>query len=242
MVIAVIAVSAGCQGSDGPSLSNRFGDCTFEPRAVCTNQNLAALSLNGMDLTGADFSDSDMNHADLRNTILRDAKLRNVNLVGVDLTGADLRGADLSGAAIFIARLENADWTGSNQTGTRFCETVLPDATMSTCPELTQRTPTAAVRPPSIARFAVHQPLKCLDDGIGQGFEVDWEVRRADNVAFLIDGIRASSASGNRGVQRLPMKCDNRSHLITIQAFGASPPPASKSFSVALKPAGTAGN
>lgn len=238
--IAAVVVTAGCQSSGGASLSDRFGDCTIRPRTVCTNQNLAALSLNGSDLTGADFTDSDMNHADLHNAILRDAKLVNANLVGVDLTGADLRGADLSGAALFIARLEKADWANSIRTGTRFCETVLPDGTMSDCPELNPSVPIVAPKPPSIEVFAVHRPLRCLDDGIGQGFEMDWKVRRATNVAFLIDDIRASTASGSHGVQRLPIKCDNGSHVVTIQAFGATPPPALKSVTVAVGPNTTA--
>lgn len=236
-VVFAGALLVGCQSSSGQGLSNRFGDCTFAPHAVCTGQNLAALTLNGSDLTGADFSGSDLNHADLRNVILRNANLKDANLVGADLSHADLRNANLSGAALFTTRLDNADWTGSNRTGTRFCQTRMPDGTMSACPDLESSVPVAPVAPPSIEVFAIHRPLRCLDDGVGEGFEVDWKVRRASNVAFLIDDIRATTASGNGGVQRLPMKCDNRQHVVKLQAFGSSPPPASKSLTVALAPA-----
>ena len=236
-VLLVGALVAGCQSSSGQGLSNRFGDCTFAPNAVCTGQNLAALTLDGSDLTGADFSGSDLSHADLRNVILRDANLKDANLAGADLSGADLRNANLSGATLFTARLDRADWTGSNRTGTRYCQTKLPDGTMSTCRDLESSVPIAPAQPPAIETFTVHRPLRCLADGVGEGFEVDWKVVRASNVAFLIDNIRASTASGNGGIQRLPMQCDNRRHVVTLQAFGSSPPPATQSLTVSLAPA-----
>ena len=231
------ALVAGCQSSSVQGLTNRFGDCTFAPHAVCTGQNLAALTLDGSDLTGADFSGSDLSHADLRGVILRDANLKDADLVGADLSDADLRNANLSGAALFTARLDRADWTGSNRTGTRFCQTRLPDGTMSACRDLESFVPPAPTKPPAIETFTVHRPLRCLDDGVGEGFEVDWKVVRASNVAFLIDDIRSTSASGNGGIQRLPMQCDNRQHVVTLQAFGSSPPPATQSLTVALAPA-----
>ena len=236
-VLLVGALVVGCQSSSGQGLSNRFGDCTFAPNAVCTGQNLAALTLDGSDLTGADFSGSDLSHADLRNVILRDANLKDANLAGADLSGADLRNANLSGATLFTARLDRADWTGSNRTGTRYCQTKLPDGTMSTCRDLESSVPIAPAQPPAIETFTVHRPLRCLADGVGEGFEVDWKVVRASNVAFSIDNIRASTASGNGGIQRLPMQCDNRRHVVTLQAFGSSPPPATQSFTVSLAPA-----
>jgi hypothetical protein len=235
-VLLAGALVVGCQSSSGQGLSNRFGDCTFAPHAVCTGQNLAALTLDGSDLTGADFSGSDFSHADLRNVILRNANLKDANLVGADLSHADLRNANLSGAALFTTRLDNADWTGSNRTGARFCQTRMPDGTMSACPDLESIAPPAQPKPPAIEVFAVHRPLRCLDDGVGEGFEVDWKTLRASNVAFLIDDIRASTASGNGGVQRLPMKCDNRQHVVVLQAFGSTPPLASKSLTVSLAP------
>ena len=236
-LLLVGALLAGCQSSNGQALSNRFGDCTFAPHAVCTGQNLGALSLDGSDLTGADFSGSDLSYADLRDVVLRDANLKDTNLAGADLSRADLRNANLSGAALFTTRLDNADWTGSNRTGTRYCQTKLPDGTMSACPDLDPTGPAPSAEPPSIVVFALHRPLRCLDDGVGQGFEVDYKVRRSSNVAFLIDDIRAATGSGGGGIQRLPMKCDNREHVVTLQAFGASPPPATSSLTVSLAPA-----
>lgn len=235
-VLLAAALVAGCQSSSGQGLSNRFGDCTFAPHVVCTGQNLGALTLDGSDLTGANFSGSDLSYSDLRNVILRNANLMNTNLVGADLSRADLRNANLSGATLFITRLDNADWTGSNRTGIRFCQTKLPDGSMSACPGLDPTGPAAPGQPASIDVFAIHRPLRCLDDGAGQGFEVDWKVRHASNVAFLIDDIRATTGSGSGGIQRIPMRCDNRQHVVTLQAFASSPPPATKSLTVSLPP------
>ena len=235
-VLLAGALLVGCQSSSSQGLSNRFGDCTLAPHAVCTGQNLAALTLDGSDLTGADFSGSDLSHADLRHVILRDANLTNVNFSEADLSDSDLRNANLSGAALFSARLDRVDWTGANRTGTRYCLTRLPDGGMSNCQELESIAPPAPPKPPEIEVFAVHRPKRCLDDAVGQGFEVDWKTLRASTVAFVIDDIRAASASGNGGIQRLPMKCDNRQHVVTLQAFGSTPPPASKSLTVAVPP------
>ncbi len=235
-VLLAGALVVGCQSSSGQGLSNRFGDCTFAPHAVCTGQNLASLTLDGSDLTGADFSGSDFSHADLRHVILRGANLKDVNFSEADLSDSDLRNANLSGAALFSARLDRANWTGANRTGTRYCLTRLPDGGLSDCRELESIAPPAQPKPPAIEVFAVHRPLRCLDDGVGEGFEVDWKTLRASNVAFLIDDIRATTASGNGGVQRLPMKCDNRQHVVVLQAFGSTPPLASKSLTVSLAP------
>ena len=82
---------------------------------------------------------------------------------------------------------------------------------------------------------APHEPVKCLDDGVGQGVEVDWAVQHADTVAFLVDGLRSSSATGSGGVKRLPMPCDGKRRTVTILAFGATPPPAQESFPVVAR-------
>ncbi len=230
MVAAVVAMS-GCSTSNAV-VTNHFGDCTFAPRAVCRNQNLGALNLESMDLTGIDLSGSDLTDSDLHHAILRNAILVGTNLSAVNLSGADLRGANLTNAALFRARLDRADWAGSMRTGVRYCQTLLPDSTVSDCKELDVSGHLGPLDPPTIVTFAPHEPLKCFDDGVGQGVEVDWSVRHADAVTFLVDGLRASSATGSGGVKRLPMPCDGKGRTVTILAFGATPPPAQSAFSV----------
>ena len=235
LVIAAMTIAASCSSS-GSTLSNRYGDCTFKPHTVCRNQNLTSLSLEFSDLTGADFSGSDFTHSDLRNAILRNAKLVGTILTQVDLNRADLRGADLSGSRMFNTRLDNANWTGSNRSDVQYCHAVLPDSTLSTCKLLDVPVPGSS-NPPKIATFEMHRPVQCLNDGIGEGVEVDWKVRHATNVVFLIDDIRASDAQGTGGVKRLPVPCDRKTHRLTLQAFGAVPPVATKSFRMSVKPA-----
>jgi Uncharacterized low-complexity proteins len=235
LVIAAMTLAAGCSSSS-PTLSNRYGDCTFEPHTVCRNQNLTSLSLEFSDLTGADFSGSDFTHTDLRNAILRNAKLVGTILTKADLNRADLRGADLSGSRMFSTRLDNADWTGSNRTDIHYCQTVLPDGTLSTC-KLLDVPVAGPTDPPAIATFEMHRPVQCLNDGIGEGVEVDWKVEHSTNVVFLIDDVRASDAQGTSGVKRLPVPCDRKTHRLTIQAFGAAPPIATQSFTMSIAPA-----
>ena len=233
---AIVAVAAavamtGCQNSS-PTVANRFGDCTFAPHAVCRDQNLGAVNLEAMDLTGIDLSGSDLTDADMHHVILRNATLVGTNLSAANLSGADLRGANLTKAALFRARLDRADWAGSLRTGVRLCQTLLPDSTVSDCKELEVSGHIGPLIPPTIVRFAPHEPAKCLDDGVGQGVEVEWSVQHADTVTFLVDGLRASSATRTSGVKRLPMPCDGKQRTVTILAFGATPPPAQSTFSL----------
>ena len=228
-------VVGGC-GSAGSQLSNRFGDCTFDPNARCTNQDLAAVTIPATDLTGADFSGSDFRRADLRYTILRNAKLVGTDLSEADLTGSDLRGADLSGAVLFSTSFNNVQWDGSNRSGARYCETLLPDGSVSDCVALDVKVPTGAVSPPSVVSFRPRSPVRCFNDAAGEGIEVDWVLRDATSAGFLIDDIQASSAIGSHGIKRIPFPCDRRKHKVTIQAFGAVPPLASSSFSMSLGP------
>jgi hypothetical protein len=186
--------------------------------------------LESSDLTGADLSGSDMTGTDLRRAILRDAKLVGTNLSAVDLTGADLRGADLSGATLFRAHLENADWTGSDRSGVGYCETFFPDGTVSDCKDLEQKGSSGPTPRPAIVTFEPSRPFTCLDDAIGQGVEVNWKVRNSTTVAFLVDGVGATTATGTHGIQRIPAECDGAVHTFTIQAFGPVPPLATESF------------
>ena len=233
--MAGVVVVAGCQGQQA-TLANRFGDCTVEPKAVCTRQDLQSLGLESTDLTGADFSGSDMTNTDMRGAILRDAKLVGTNLSGVDLTDVDLRGADLTGATLFRAHLEGADWTGSNRAGVRYCDTFLPDGTISDCKDLEQSGPVGPTARPAVVIFEPHQSFRCLDDAIGQGVEVEWKVRDSNTVSFLVDDVRATTATGTHGIKRVPVDCDGKRHVFTIQAFGVVPPLTSASFTRVVGP------
>lgn len=226
-VAGLVVITSCSNGASG--LGNRFGDCTFEPQAVCTNQDLQSLGLEATDLTGADFSGSDMTGTNLRNAILRDAKLVGTNLSAVDLTGADLRGADLTNATLFRAHLEDADWTGSDRSGVGYCETFFPDGTVSDCKDLEVGSSGPAALP-SVVTFEPLQPFTCLNDALGQGVEVSWKVRNSTTVAFLVDDVRATTATGRHGIKRIPVECDGARHVFTIQAFGVVPPLVSESF------------
>ena len=231
VTVATAVAMTSCQNSS-PTLENHFGDCTFAPHAVCRNQNLGAVDLEALDLTGIDLSGSDLTDSNMHRTILRNATLVGTNLSAVNLSGADLRGANLTDAALFRARLDRADWAGSVRTGVRYCQTLLPDSTVSDCKELEVVGHIGPLIPPTIVNFAPHEPQKCFNDGVGQGIEVEWSVQNADTVAFLVDGLRASSATGSGGIKRLPMPCDGKQRTVTILAFGSTPPPARSTFSV----------
>ncbi len=229
----------GACSADASQLSNRIGDCAFAPNAQCANQDLGAVTVPSTDLTGADFTGSDFRRADLRYTILRNATLAGADLSEADLTGSDLRGADLSGAVLFSTSFNDARWEGSNRSGARYCETLFPDGSVSDCVDLDVKIPLSSVTPPSVVRFAPRAPVRCFHDALGQGIEVDWVLRDALSAGFLVDGIQASSATGSRGINRIPFPCDRKSHRVTIQGFGSVSPLASSSFSLTLGP-GTA--
>jgi hypothetical protein len=232
LALAVLTVTASCQSS-GSVATNRVGDCTFEPHTVCKNQNLIAVSLESSDLTGADFSGSDMTDANLRNAILRDAVLVGTNLSAAQLSGADLRGANLTNAALYRAHLDGADWFRSDRSGVRYCQTLLPDETISTCKALDVSNGAPAPRP-SIVVFAASRPARCINDGIGQGINLDWAVRNASTAVFLVDDVHVSNATGTRGTKRIPFPCDGKPHSVTLQAIGATPPLAASSIVVSV--------
>ncbi|MGZ6886590.1 MAG: pentapeptide repeat-containing protein [Acidimicrobiia bacterium] len=234
VLVAALALATAACGSSGQDLTNRFGDCTFEARTVCTNQNLQSVSLSYSDLTGADLSGSDLSGADMQSAILRNVKLVNANLSAADLTDADLRGADLTGATLYRATLDRADWIGAIRTGIRLCNTVFPDGSISDCPALD--VPTGSVPPAAVVAFAAHADGQCIVDGVGEGIELDWAVRNAVSVGFSVDGARIASAKGTSGVKRLPVACDGKRHLFEIDAFGEKPPPATRTIGVLVRP------
>jgi hypothetical protein len=236
LLVGVLTVLLlGCSGSSSPQLSNDFGGCAFGAHARCPNADLAALSVPQSDLRGADFSGANFKGTDLSDSDLRDANLSGANLSRVNLVNADLRGADLSDAILFQATLDGARWSGANRTGTRYCETVLPDGSFSDCKELDVPT-TIDTRPPAVVSFGPDRPVRCLHDFIGEGINVDWRVRHASSVAFQIDGVQAATAVGDKGVKRIPFPCDGARHTVTLQAFASFAPVASDSFELSLEP------
>ena len=238
--VGIVLVASALAGvsctSPEPELTNRFGDCNFQPGTDCHGQNLAAVSIPATDLTGANLSGVSLEDADLRNVIFRNANLSTANLSGADLTGADLRGANLSDAVLFRATMDRVDWSGANRSGTKFCNTLLPDGSVSDCRAIDDLTaPVVEVKPAVVVTFKPHRPIECFNDGAGMGIEVDWKVRNATSVVFLIDDLQASIGLGTRGIKRLPFPCDGERHRVTIQAFGAVPPLVTSSFTVAVE-------
>jgi hypothetical protein len=232
--VAAILLVAAC-GGGGREISNRFGDCTFQAKTVCRNQDLSSIAASNSDLDGADLSGSNLTGADLRGVSLRNAKLVKTVLNGVDLTGADLRNADLTGASLISATLESADLTDTVQTGVTFCNTVMPDGSVTDCKLLNNPIKSKPDPPPSIRVARAHRPVKCIVDGIGNGIEVDYAVRHAQSVVFSVDDVRASDSNFADGIQRIPFPCDGHPHSVSVEAFGRTAPPATRSFTVSVE-------
>ena len=233
-VLAAVTLVAGCGGS-GREISNRFGECTFEPKTVCRNQDLSSIAASNSDLDGADLSGANLTGADLRQVSLRGAKLVKTVLNGADLTGADLRDADLSGAYMISATLDRADLTNTNQAGVTFCNTVLPDGTVTDCKFLQSTKPGKVVPRPEIVVARAHRPVRCIVDGIGDGIEIDYRTKHAQSVVFSVDDVRASDSRFADGIQRIPFTCDGHPHTVSVTAFGRTAPPATRSFTVSVE-------
>jgi hypothetical protein len=234
VVLAAIAVLAGC-GSSEREITNRFGDCLFVAGTDCRDQDLEAVGASNSDLAGADFSGANLTGADLRDVSLRNARLVGTRLNGADLTRADLSNADLTDAKLIGTNLQNADLYRATQTGTIFCNTVMPDGSVSDCQFLLPSNPVKAPKPPQIVRAAPQRPVVCIVDGIGDGIEIDFRVRRAQSVIFSVDGSRVSQANVDHGIKRIPFTCDGHPHTVSIEAFGRSAPTAKRSFDVSVE-------
>jgi hypothetical protein len=232
-VLAAITLVAAC-GSSGREISNRFGQCTFEPRTVCPNQDLSSIAASNSDLNGANLAGANLTGADLRDVSFRGANLARTVLNGADLTDADLRNANMTGAFMIGTTLQGADLTDTAQAGIRFCNTVMPDGTVTDCKFL--QGPKAKPDPPPSIRVArAHRPVRCIVDGIGDGIEVDYSVKHGQSVVFSVDGVRASDSNFADGIQRIPFTCDGHPHTVTVEAFGRTTPPASRTFIVSVE-------
>ncbi len=235
LVVGLVAFGLVACSSPDPGFSNRFGECVFEPGTQCPDADLAAVSAPQSDLHGANFARANLKGVDFGHANLRNVDFSGANLSRANLTGVDLRGANLSSAILFQATLTGSQWRGSNRDGTRYCETLLPSGAVSDCPELDVVIPEDST-PAAIVTFEPVQPARCRTDFIGEGVEVNWRVRDASSVSFLVDGAPVASSSGRRGVKRLPFPCDDAPHEVSIQAFGAAPPFATASFTLSVPP------
>jgi hypothetical protein len=232
-VLATAVVVAGCGGTHR-EISNGFGDCTFQPKTVCRNQDLSSIAASNSDLDGADLSGANLTGADLRRVSLRDARLVKTILNGADLSGADLRNADLTGASLIGTILDNADLDGTNQTDVRYCNTALPDGSVTDCKFL-DGPKGKPDPPPRVVRARAHKPVRCIVDGIGDGIEVDFKTRHAQSVVFSVDDVRASDTRFGDGIQRIPFTCDGHPHTVSVEAFGRTAPPATRTFTVSVE-------
>jgi hypothetical protein len=64
-------------------------------------------------------------------------------------------------------------------------------------------------------------PKQCINDTGGTGIDVSWHVQNAATLIFEIDGIGVNRGlRGSLGTTRLPFLCDDKPHIVTLQAIG----------------------
>lgn len=230
MVALLALVPAAC-GSDEPEVGSTYGDCNFVPQTNCAGQDLNSVTIAFSDLTGADLSKANLSDANLHGVILRDADLTGTDLSGADLTSTDLRGATLTDTVFNRANLDKARWTGTDRSQAQFCNTVLPDGAISDCPLLRPDTVTTLPPPrPVILEFGVEPPGRCVSDAVGEGIELRYRTENASQIGISIDGIRLRDDQKANAVVRVPVACDGRTHTFELDAFGVTPPPASRTI------------
>lgn len=230
-MVALLVVAAAC-GSNEPEVAAKYGDCNFVPRTDCSGQDLNSVTIAFADLTGANLSEVNLSDANLHGAILRDADLTGADLSGADLTSTDLRGATFTDTIFNRANLDKARWTGTDRSQAQFCNTVLPTGDISDCPLLRPDTVTTLPAPrPVILEFGVEPPGRCVSDAIGEGIELRYRTKNATQIGISIDGIRLRDDTIAKAVVRVPVACDGRIHTFELEAFGATPPPASKTIS-----------
>lgn len=248
LLMVVVLAAAACSETTVPD--DEYGDCTVEPGAVCRNQDLRSISLVAADLQGVDLSGSDLSSADLRDANLTGAKFVGSVLAGTNFGGANLQNADFTNAFMFGTNLTDADLTGAITTGMQRCQVTEPDGAYTTgevldpegrpvpCsggPTGTAPTPgsTATSGPARVEYFRQAKPDRCINDVSGTGIEISWSVVNASSVTFFVDGIRIQQSPKRKGTLRVPFVCDGETHIVGLQAFGASGPAAEASFTAA---------
>jgi uncharacterized protein YjbI with pentapeptide repeats len=233
-----LLVVAGCSSNE-PSVSGKYGKCDFVPRTNCSGQNLNAVTLQFSDLRGADLSNADFTDANLHGADLRDANLSGASFDSADMTDTDLRGANLAGTKFFRTDLDRARWTGTDRSATKFCQAVLPDGSISDCPTLTDLVPSVSTTTPprpQILEFAVEPPGACLSDAVGEGIELRYRVAKASQIGVSVDDVRLQDSQAKQGIIRVPVDCDGKRHTFELVAFGAAPPPATRTITYRVGP------
>ena len=129
--VALAVVVAGCASAER-EFGNHFGDCTFEPGAVCTNQDLSRSRPEATRPHRGRLLRSDLTGTDLREarSSARPSSSAPTS-AAVDLTGADLRGADLTAPRCFEATSRTRTGPGPIDPASGICETFFPDGTVS---------------------------------------------------------------------------------------------------------------
>jgi hypothetical protein len=230
--VALLVVAA-C-GSSEPSVTGRFGGCNFVPNTDCSGQKLNAVTLQYSDLRGANLSGVDFTDSNLHGADLRKANLSGADFSDADLTDSDLRGANLDGTKFFRTNLDRARWSGTDRSKTKFCQAVLPDGSISNCRVITDLVPvsTTVPPPPQIVEFGVEPPGDCLSDAVGEGIELRYRTRNANQIGVSVDGVRIRDEQASHGVIRVAVECDGRNHTFELVAFGGTPPPALRTITV----------
>ena len=209
LTVVVVAVLAGCGGSDGPETVN---GCVIEPSTTCPN----------VDLSGADLEGADLSRATLSGTNLEGTNLSGANLAEADLSGAQIVDTDLSDADLTSANLTGATISGTNLDGATLCGTVRTDGTVddTSCPATgettvpaTTETTTTAVSDAEVTSFDVGD-LTC-DAATTAPVTVSWETENATAVEIAVDG-GAPAGFGPSGSTNVVVACDTASHTITI--------------------------
>ena len=105
--------------------------CVPGRAAICPGQDFSESNLSG-----ANFSFSNLIMADLTGAFLDSADLTGAFLISATLEQAILREANLAGSNLSGANLAGANLTDADLTGAVFCNTVLPDGSISNanCP------------------------------------------------------------------------------------------------------------
>jgi uncharacterized protein YjbI with pentapeptide repeats len=230
--VALLVVAA-C-GSNEPSVTGKFGECNFVPNTDCSGQKLTAVTLQFSDLRNANLSKVDFTDSNLHGADLRNANLSGADFSDADLTDTDLRGANLAGTMFYRTNLDRARWSGTDRSQTKFCQAVLPDGSISNCPVITDLTPVSTTAPPQpqILEFGVEPPGDCFSDAVGEGVELRYRTKYADQIGVSVDGVRLRDDQASSGIIRVAVDCDGKNHTFDLTAFGKTLPPASRSITV----------
>lgn len=211
----VLALLAGCGGSDDPATVN---GCVIEPATGCANIDLSDADLSGADLSGSDLSGTTLENTNLSGANLTEANLSGAQIVDADLSDADLTRANLTGATI----------TGTNLDGATLCGTTRTDGTTddSSCPtsDTTDATDTTDAGETSEAEVTSFE-LSELDCGAATTgpVTVTWETENATAVEVALD-TAAPTPYPPSGTATVVVACDGQPHAITITPQSDSGP------------------